>query len=134
MGPGWRQLSGSFRQQGYSLEWHDFIAEADLDWSRSFHPEGLEICLNLAGRAEVRGGSSALQLGACTAGFYAQTGPRLKAFRHGGERHQFITVEMSLRFLKARAPGPAKGLHPSLASWLRERPGTPLAAVSDRCD
>ena len=38
---------------------------------------------------------------------------------------------MSLQFLKARAPGPAKGLHPSLASWLSEKPGTPLAAVSE---
>jgi hypothetical protein len=41
VGSGWRQLSGGFRLQGYSLEWHDFLADGDLDWSRSFHPEEL---------------------------------------------------------------------------------------------
>ena len=112
VGPGWHQLSCSFRRQGYSLAWHDFIADGDLDRTRSFHPQGLEICLNLAGRAEVRGGSSALQLGACIEGFYAQDGPRLKALHRGGERHRFNAAVMSSRFLKARAPGAAKGLHP----------------------
>jgi AraC-like DNA-binding protein len=131
VGAGWRQLCGSFRDLGYSVEWHDFVAGDDFDWSGSFHPEGLEICLNLAGRAEVRGDISALQLGAGTAGFYAQRGPRLKALRRGGERHQFMTVELSMPFLKARTGGPAKGLHPSLASWFREKPGTSLAAVSE---
>lgn len=129
--PGWRQLSGNFRDLGYSVEWHDFVADGDLDWSRSFHPGGLEICLNLAGRAEVRRGASALEFGTCTAGFYAQKEPRLKAVRRGGERHQFITVELSLEFVKARAPGPATGLHPSLADWLGEKPGSPVAAVSE---
>jgi AraC family transcriptional regulator len=131
VGLGWCQLFGSFRDLGYSIEWHDFVTDDDFDWSRSFHPGGLEICLNLSGRAEVRGGSSALQLGAATAGFYVQREQRLKAVRHGGERHRFITVEMSLRFLKARAPGPAKGLHPRLANWFTEKPDAPLAAVSE---
>ena len=126
---GWRQLSGNFRDLGYSVEWHDFVADVDLDWSRSFHPGGLEICLNLAGRAEVRRGASAVEFGTCTAGFYAQKEPRLKAIRRGGERHQFITVELALEFVKARAPG--QGLHPSLANWLGGKPGSPVAAVSE---
>jgi hypothetical protein len=87
VGPGWRQLSGNFRDLGYSIEWHDFVTDEDFDWSSSFHPGGLEICLNLAGHAEVCGGSSALQLGACTAGFYAQEAPRLKARRQAASIH-----------------------------------------------
>jgi hypothetical protein len=48
VGDGWRQLHGNFRDEGYSIEWHDFTAERSFDWSRSFHPSSLEICLNLA--------------------------------------------------------------------------------------
>src|SRR5690348_16485630 len=68
----WRQLSGNFRERGYSIEWHDFQADADFDWSQSFHPQGLEICLNILGNAEVRTGKNALSLDGGTAGFYAQ--------------------------------------------------------------
>src|SRR5689334_19740561 len=74
----WRQLSGNFRERGYSVEWHDFNTEADLDWSQSFHPAGLEICFNLSGTGEVRAGSQTLELGKATGGFYAQRGPGLK--------------------------------------------------------
>ena len=45
VGQGWRQLFGSFGDLGFSFEWHDFLLEETLDWSRSFHPDSLEICL-----------------------------------------------------------------------------------------
>lgn len=131
MADGWRHLHGGFREFGYSIEWHDFQTERDLDWSRSFHPGGLEICLNLAGCGEVQAGNRTLALASSTAGFYVQSDPRLAGVRRGGQRHRFITVEMSLKFLKARAPGSAKGLHPSLANWFREQGGTSFAAVSE---
>ena len=106
VGNGWRQLYGNFRDLGYSIEWHDFAAKHDLDWARSFHPGSLEICLNVAGHGEVQAGRRSLELAASTAGFYAQNIPRLKAWRRGGERHQFITIELSLPFLERHAlPG-----------------------------
>jgi AraC-like DNA-binding protein len=106
VGNGWRQLHGNFRDFGYSIEWHDFTARRDLDWSRSFHPGSLEICLNVAGHGEVRAGRHSLELAASTAGFYAQNESRLTARRRGGERHQFITIELSLPFLERHAlPG-----------------------------
>src|SRR5277367_6096236 len=98
VGEGWRQLHGNFRELGYSIEWHDFSAKRDLEWSRSFHPGSLEICLNVAGRGQVRAGRRSLELGASTAGFYAQNESRLTAVRCGGERHQFVTIEFSLPF------------------------------------
>ena len=103
---GWRQLYGNFRDLGYSIEWHDFSAKRDLDWSRSFHPGSLEICLNVAGHGEVQAGRRSLELAMSTAGFYAQNDSRLTAMRRGGERHQFITIELSLPFLERHAlPG-----------------------------
>ncbi len=105
VGEGWRHLHGSFRELGYSLEWHDFTPERDFDWSRSFHPEGVEICLNLSGTGTVRADDSRLDFAPLTAGFYLQGSSRssqsqLSGLRTGGERHQFITVELSSRFLE----------------------------------
>ena len=49
VGEGWRHLHGGFRTRGMSFEWHDFECSAEFDWARSFHPESVEICLNLTG-------------------------------------------------------------------------------------
>src|SRR5215471_4457799 len=98
----WRQLSGNFRELGYSVEWHDFTTDTDLDWSKSFRPAGLEICLNLSGNGEVRAGNQTLEVGKATGGFYAQRGPGLKAVRRAGQPHQFVTVELSLPFLRSQ--------------------------------
>jgi AraC-like DNA-binding protein len=81
------------------VEWHDFSTRSDLDWSRSFHPDGLEICLNLSGRGEVQMEKQTLALDSSTAGFYAQRDSHLKGVRPGGERHQFMTIEFSPEFL-----------------------------------
>ena len=42
---------------GYSIEWHDFVARRELDWARSFHPGGIELCLNLEGEGFVQCGT-----------------------------------------------------------------------------
>jgi AraC-like DNA-binding protein len=108
-------LHGSFRDLGYSIEWHDFTTKRDLDWSRSFHPNSLEVCLNVSGRGEVQAGRRSLELGLSTAGFYAQNESRLTAMRRGGERHQFITIELSLPFLERHAPPGERGVNPRLS-------------------
>jgi len=46
VGPGWRPLFGNHRDLGFSFEWHDFTARETFDWSRSFHPGSVELCLN----------------------------------------------------------------------------------------
>ena len=65
---GWQHLHGA-ADQGYSLEWHDFAAGAELDWASSFHPGGLEICLNLSGQGTVRDGTRVLEFAPLMAGF-----------------------------------------------------------------
>lgn len=115
VGNGWRQLYGNFHDLGYSIEWHDFSTKRDFDWSRSFHPGSLEICLNIAGHGEVQTGRRSLELAASTAGFYAQNDSRLTAMRHGGERHQFITIELSLPFLERHALLGERGVNPRLS-------------------
>jgi AraC-like DNA-binding protein len=120
-GHGWRKLHGSFRDAGYSVEWHDFTTPAPLDWARTFHPGSLEICLNLSGNADVRAGTETLELTPLTAGFYAQNDSSLTASRRGGERHQFITIELSLPFLEHHLAGGEAGLHPRVSRFLARR-------------
>jgi AraC-like DNA-binding protein len=124
-GDGWRKLHGDFLDAGYSVEWHDFTTVDPLDWSRTFHPGSLEICLNLSGNADVRAAGETLQLAPLMAGFYAQNNSSLTASRRGGERHQFITIELSLPFLERHLADAAGGLHPRVSRFLARRDSAP---------
>src|SRR5215471_5427104 len=70
VGAGWQPLFGSFRGVGYSIEWHDFVARREFDWSPSFHPDCVELCLNLDGNGFVEGPGSRTEFTPNTAGFY----------------------------------------------------------------
>jgi AraC-like DNA-binding protein len=123
-------LHGGIRDCGYSIEWHDFTPGEPFDWSRSFHPSGVEICLNLEGEAEVQAGRQTLALRPGTAGFYGQTRSRLKGSRRPGERHRFVTIEYSIPFLRSVLPADGRGIHPRLGPLLA-RTDRPWAAVSE---
>jgi AraC family transcriptional regulator len=123
----WQPLSGSFADLGYSVEWHDFTTEREFDWSGTFHPGGVEICLNVAGHGDVKAGGRKLELGPSTGGFYLQGEPALSGVRSGGERHQFVTIELSFPFLKRHFAAGAKWLHPRLSGLLNSRKGGALA-------
>jgi len=99
---GWRQLYGNFHELGISIEWHDFELNANttFEWSRSFHPDSLELCLNLNGHGFIRCAGRTVEFEPLTAGFYAPGKNELRACRKAGERHRFITVEFSPRFLR----------------------------------
>jgi AraC-like DNA-binding protein len=118
VGEGWRPLSGNFLDLGYSVEWHDFTTVRSLDLSPSFHPGGVEICLNLVGHGEVQAGNRRLELAPLTAGFYFQRESRLTGLRRAAERHQFLTVELSLGFLAEHLEAHETGLHPALGKLL----------------
>jgi AraC-like DNA-binding protein len=102
MRDGWRQLYGNFHELGVSIERHDFELNSDatFEWSRSFHPDSLELCLNLAGHASIRCAGSSMNFEPLMAAFYAAGKNELRAWRKPGERHRFITVEFSSRFLR----------------------------------
>lgn len=127
VGEGWRPLHGSFRDLGYSVEWHDFTTDRDLDWAPSFHPGGVEMCLNLAGRGEVQAGNRQLELAPLTAGFYLQNKSQLKGQRMGGERHRFLTVELSLDFLAQHVEPRESGLNPALKKFLTGKAATEVS-------
>ena len=122
VGKGWQPLFGSFRGAGYSLEWHDFFAKRELDWAASFHPNCLELCLNLEGHAYVEGGGSRTEFAPNTAGFYCNKGAPLTARRSAKEQHQFLTVEFSCPFLAKHLAGMETTIHPVVCAAIQNCP------------
>ncbi len=132
VGAGWQPLFGSFRGVGYSFEWHDFQAKREFDWAPSFHPECVELCLNLEGNGFVESRGSRAEFAANTAGFYFRQQEPLTAKRAAGEHHKFLTVEFSCPFL-ARHLAEAKGmLHPVVRAAMEGCPCEPVTGATVR--
>ncbi len=112
VGTGWQPLFGSFRGVGYSIEWHDFQANREFDWSPTFHPDCVELCLNLAGSGYVEGSGRRAEFAPNTAGFYYRQKEPLLAKRTAGEHHKFLTVEFSCPFLVKHLAENKGMLHP----------------------
>jgi AraC-like DNA-binding protein len=112
IGDGWRHLHGSVRGAGVSFEWHDFKANSEFDWGKSFHPGSIEVCLNLEGEGRVSFNKSAAAFTPLTAGFYRRGEQVLPATRSANQRHQFLTVEMSFDFLRRHLGEFVTSLHP----------------------
>jgi AraC family transcriptional regulator len=109
---GWRPLFGNYHHSGFSLDWHDFQCDAPMDWTPRIQPGGVELCLNLAGRAVVSDGQQSSELSPQTLAFYRQGVPSLVAARLAGDRHRFITVAFSPGFLAQHFGAKAGQLHP----------------------
>ncbi len=112
VGAGWQPLFGSFRGVGYSIEWHDFVPQCEFDWASSFHPDCVELCLNLEGNGFVAGPRNRTEFAPRTAGFYYRQEAPLTARRAAGERHRFLTVEFSCPFLARHLAETKDMLHP----------------------
>lgn len=122
VGTGWRPLFGDYRALGFSFEWHEFELATELDWARSFHPGSVELCLNLAGRAQVMQRQRTVELGPRMSAFYVQGEPPLRARRLAGEAHRFITIEFSPEFLQANLRAEAGHLHPFVRGVVEASP------------
>lgn len=112
IGDGWRHLHGSVQNAGASFEWHDFVPRSEFDWGSSFHPGSVEVCLNRTGVGRVSVNGSEVEFGPLSIGFYRRGDKDLKAIRLAGQQHQFLTVEISFKFLREHLAGFAATLHP----------------------
>jgi AraC family transcriptional regulator len=102
----WRPLFGSFLGDGISVEWHDFECSRTLDWSRSFHPESFEICINFEGCGTIHEHPATTTIvNPQRVAHYVADESRLRADRHAGQRHRFLTVEMSRQWLSDAVRG-----------------------------
>jgi len=122
LGGGWQCLYGCYCQCGVSIEWHDFECSKPCDWSRSFHPNSLELCLNVSGHARMECGKDTLLFGPKTVGLYSAEPKQLAAWRLPGEHHQFLTVEFSRGYLDSYLQSHAGSVHPLLRRVLNNQP------------
>ncbi|MEM1059746.1 MAG: helix-turn-helix transcriptional regulator [Verrucomicrobiota bacterium] len=122
----WEQLYGNLAFKGVSIEWHDFVLEESLAWHHSFHEGSCEICLNWSGSSLFRqSGEETPVDGRCVLGYTpVETHPR--AQRLPGERHCFITLEMSREYLERTFAGSLDRLRPWMRDYLRERETGPV--------
>jgi AraC-like DNA-binding protein len=132
VGAGWRQIFGSFRGQGLSFEWHDFELNEDLDWARSFHPQSVELCLNLLGDGIIRDGRNQSVVKPASGVFYCQPNNALRASRSAKQRHQFITIEFSFDFLRQQLLPFAGSMHPLIDSVVSCREPSDCVSASSR--
>ncbi len=132
VGSGWQPLFGSFRSEGFSIEWHDFFAKRELDWAASFHPACVELCLNLDGHGFVESRGSRTEFAPDTAGFYHRKDEPLRAQRGANEQHRFLTVEFSCPFLAKHLTGTETILHPMVCAAVKNCPCQPVSGSTVR--
>ena len=123
----WHPLGGSFGGMGWSFEWHDFESATRVDWGNSFHPQGLEVCLNLAGTGRLVTKKGELDVRPESAALYLSGDVPLNAWREAGQRHQFLTAEFSVDFLRRNLPRGIGQLRPFVQRILDAK--KPAAAV-----
>lgn len=129
--PGWKPLYGNFAHHGFSLEAHDIFLGSDLDWGRSFHPEAVELCLNLEGTASVELRGRKTEIGPGSALFYRLGSEPLAARRCKGGRHRFITLECRRDWLLRKLAGHDESVEPLLREGLH-RANAPTAVSVPR--
>ncbi|MBG86557.1 MAG: hypothetical protein CMO80_06620 [Verrucomicrobiales bacterium] len=119
IGEGWKPLHGRFAQDGVSVEWHEFHVDEPIDWGASFHPQSLEICLNLAGNAKVTHGKQSLSIGPRSLAFYCVGDKPLQATRlAGSSKHEFLTMELGIDALADSLGTGTAQVHPLIARAL----------------
>lgn len=132
IGSGWQPLFGSFHGVGYSFEWHDFMARREFDWAATFHPNCVELCLNLHGHGYVTAGRQRANFAPKTAGFYFRQQDALEARRTAGEQHTFLTVEFSCPFLTQHLTEAKAMLHPLVRAAVEDRTSKTTIGVPQR--
>jgi hypothetical protein len=125
----WQRVFGSFGREGVSVEWHDFEVAEELDWSKSFHEDSLEICLNLKGASRLRRKSQSVELKEGSIGIYTTLGETLSADRQPGVRHQFATIEISREFLQRTLPADRAALQPAFRDFVENKSAIEIPAV-----
>ena len=126
---GWVPLYGKFHSRGVSFEWHEFETKRAIDWAKTFHPDSVELCLNLQGSGLVATPITKANYRDGSIGIY-RPGPSgdLHAERFPGT-HRFLTVEYSLSFLKKHFSGLHPHLRPIIASAITS--DSPASAVEE---
>lgn len=95
IGAGWKPLHGKFAGDGFSVEWHELGQARMDDWGASFHPQSLEICINISGSARLEHDGQTLEIGPRSLAFYSVGEGGIDAIRTASRTgHSFMTIEL----------------------------------------
>ncbi len=130
---GGQRLYGNLDKLGVSIEWHDFELKVGTTsgWFQSFHPDSLELCLNMEGHGSIHCADSSINFEPLTAGMYTLGKNELRARRNPGERHRFITVKFAPRFLREHLFRYGGVLHPLVEKFLLSCDAVALAGLGE---
>jgi len=127
VGGEWRPLYGGIETSGLSIEYHRFSSPREVAWHESFHPETLEVCLNLEGRGVLENLSGTRVLMPRMVAFYIPDTEGLRATRQAGEEHCFLTVEITRAYLQELL-GTDSRLQPWLENFLSDEASSKVSA------
>ena len=127
-GAGWLPLYGNVLDTGLSFEWHDFKTHEPFDWGQSFHPDTVEVCLNLEGDGVIISNGAETTFAPMTVGFYRRGLQPLHGRREANQRHRFLTIEMSFDFLRRHLGEFVTSLHPVVREAVGGAPETSAIA------
>jgi AraC family transcriptional regulator len=119
----WRPVHGSFCDKGMSIEWHEFSVSEGMDWSESFHPQSLEVCLNYSGQGSLKLGRKTHEVVPEQIALYTTAEERAMAVRRSGHLHRFFTIELSPDFLRTQFAFVIDGLLPEIRAFMENPAG-----------
>lgn len=116
-----RPICGNLEADGFAIAWHNFESTAGNAsvWSRSSLPHSLELCINLAGNGSLDADGSRLSFEPKTAFICAPGNYGLRVCRKPGERHRFLTINFSARFLREQLTMCEEMLRPLVREFVR---------------
>jgi AraC family transcriptional regulator len=93
-----RTLQAGFADGRFDITHYRFVATQKFDWSRSFQPNSLELCLNLEGTGTLD--NSRTELGLRTVAVYGTEVPApFFAWRESAQSHHFIVLRYSRDYI-----------------------------------
>ena len=117
----WRPLFGNIGELGASIEWHDFRLAEDFDWTPTFHPDCLEICLNYTGQADFHLQKHKSELSDNQLAWYLPGRLPVDAKRRANSIHRFFTLEVTQDYLARQFAGVMDKLKKPVQQFLNNR-------------
>jgi AraC-like DNA-binding protein len=116
----WCPLYGGIRGLGASIEWHDFRLAEDFDWTPTFHPGCLEICLNYRGQADFELNRKNTLLTENQLAWYLPGHSPVIAHRRANSIHRFFTLEVTRNYLERQFTGLRDRLRRPVQTFLQQ--------------
>ena len=114
-------ICSDLADEGISIAWHNFELgkTSVLDNTHACPSGSLRLCLNLAGHGSLCDSDKRLCFGPLNVFVYAPGDYGLRGWRKPQERHRFLTIDFSARFLRDQLAVCESALAPLVSDFIR---------------